>query len=253
MKKHIYTILSLLLVFVLCFSMLACSSDGADGADRYGNADASDNESADNNVVNNNTNRKIVYEVELEIESEDVESVYKTLSQKASSLGGYIQENEQRYDDGKIDNCYVVFRIPTDKLDEFLETAEGSGILTDKYVSTDDITTKYVNAQAKKQSLVERKAQLEALLNENITVTEKVNLISQISDVNAQIMQMELLINGYDSVVDYSTVTVEIDEKGVEPIVVLLIVLGIIVGVPCATVVIIVTVCKKARKSKKAE
>jgi hypothetical protein len=99
------------------------------------------------------------------------------------------------------------------------------------------------------QSLVDRKTQLEALLNENITVSEKVSLIEQISSVNSQIMQIDLMLAGYDSDVDFSTVTVEIGEEGVNPVVVLLTFLGGIVVIGGGIAVIMVIFSAKKRKS----
>jgi hypothetical protein len=253
MKKRILAIFSLMLVCLLCFSMLSCNAgddfdvdaDNEGGSGGAGAAEGGDAES----VVTGAINRKIVYTVELEIETESVGTVYKTLSEKAVALGGYIESDEQLYTDGKSSYCFVTYRVPTEKLNEFLSVAEGSGKLTNKYVLTDDITTKYVSAQARRQSLVDRKTQLEALLNENITVSEKVNLIEQISSVNSQIMQIDLMLAGYDSDVDFSTVTVEIGDEGVNPGVVLLILLGGIVVIGGGVAVIMVIFSAKKRKS----
>ena len=253
MKKRIFAIFSLMLTLTLCFSFFSCGTDdsAANAENEYvGKLTNADMDNGGQTVITGSVNRKIVYTVELEIESEDVGGIYKSLSEKAVALGGYIETDRQYYKDGKTSNCNVTYRIPTEKLNEFLAVAESGGKLTDKYVNTDDITTQYVSAQAKKQALVERKAQYEALLGENITVSEKMSLIEQISSVNSQIMQIDLLLSGYDSDVDYSTVSVEISECGIDTVIIMLIIFGGVAVIGGIVAVIIVVRIKKRKVVK---
>ena len=248
MKKRIFAILCLLLTLFLSFSMLSCGSDTEDNGSSDGELGGS------TDVVTDTANRKIVYTVNLEIETKNVDSVCKTLTEKASALGGYIESSDQYYEDGKSSRCDIVYRIPTEKLDEFLATAEKSGTVSDKSVITDDITKKYVNSQAQKQALVERKTQLEALLAENVSVSDKVDIIEQISSVNTQIMEIDRRLSGYDSDLAYSTVTVEIREEfTVADIIVPIVIIAAIAVIAGGTAAAVIVINGKRAKNKKVE
>lgn len=209
--KRFSKIIMLCIAIILCLCFVACnSSDG----ESLGDIPSSEGAGAGKPIVNNELNRKVTYSVNISMRVDDVQKAQGTISEKSSVLGGYIQTTTENYDDGKITYVNIVYRVPTEKLDEFVSSVEGNGEITDKSVSTTDITTEYVNAQAQRNSLLERKQSLDALLSDtSVSASDKVNIINEISKVNAELLSIELLITQYDSEVDYSTVTVRIREK----------------------------------------
>ena len=207
--KRFIQVVPLLLILTLCFLMIGCSASAP--SDNY--APEAEENGADSSIVNTEVNRKIIYTVTMRITADDVAAAKQTITSKSSALGGYVESNNESYDDGKCERVYVTYRIPTEKLDEFISSIEGNGSIESKNVSTTDITTSYVDAEAKKNALLERKQLLEEMAEEDgISTSDKLSIINEISEVNTELEEINLLIKGYDSKINYSTVTLTINQ-----------------------------------------
>jgi hypothetical protein len=240
-------IFSLLLVLILCLCCAISCNKSDNAAGEIGNP----NTSAP--IVNNELNRKIVYTVRLGIEADEVSPLVNSISQKCSDLGGYIESRNEQFDEGECTSATVTYRVPTEKLDEFVAAIEGNGGVESKSISSTDITTTYVDAQAKKNALVERKVLLEEMLEStSMNTSERINIINEISAVNTELQAVELLITDYDSDVNYSTVVVSVDQVATfwQAFSGLLIFVGIQLIIAAAIVIPIVAA--KKRKAKRA-
>ncbi len=246
MKRRIRMFSLLLLVTVLLLAT-ACQSKGDSTA--VGNA-AAPEVGKPESIVNNDLNRKIVYHVSISMDSEDVTACKNAITEKCRAMGGYVENNGESYENGKCTSANVTYRIPTERLDEFIASIEGQGKVARKNIGTTDITTTYVNAEARKTALEERKALLEQLLNDpTISASDRIAVINEISSVNTELEAVLLLITQYDSQVDYSTVTVSINEpvNGWEIALIIFLVLLIQIGLP----VLIILLCIRARRKKR--
>lgn len=240
--KKINKILLMCLALFVCLGAVACSASDNNVSDSIGDSEGS------SQIVSGELDRKIVYNVYLDIETDTVKKLRDNFAKKCDSVGGYVSFNDESYNDGELESVRVTYRIPTEQLDSFIEAIEGQGKVENKNVSLQDITTSYVNAEAKKNALEERKAQLEELLAEQgISAGEKISIINEISTVNTELMEIQLLIDGYDSMVDYSTVEVYISESSTfwDIVLPIIIFLALPVGVPA---VVVFFVLKQAKR-----
>ncbi len=211
--KRFFQYLCICLLSILCVLFVGC---GANGAQNYSSAPETGNDVGDKTqsvTISNPLNRKIVYTVRLQADCEDVKDAKGKLDEKCTTLGGYIEYNSEDYAEGKCTYAYITYRVPTDKLNDFIAQAEKSGEITSKSVDTTDITTAYVNASAQKTALETRKAALQALLNDTaVSASDRITIINEISKVDTELQSIELLLTQYDSMVDYSTVTVTLHD-----------------------------------------
>ena len=192
---------------LLCFALTAC---GVATTDARGGVGISLGGSTDP-VVANSLNRKIVYPVNLSLNAAKFNSVTTALNAKSAELGGYIERTDEDYDGGTCIYALVTYRIPTEKLDEFVSCVEGNGGVTGKTVYTADITNSYVDATARKEALLGERLMLQTLLNDTtLTAGDKVSIISKIGEVELELQIIEQTIGQYDAMVNYSTVCVEI-------------------------------------------
>lgn len=241
-RRLVIHLLLTLLALSLCFSFASCKENSVGDAD-FGSPENS------SEIVNSELNRKIIYKVDIDIESENISELKSNIASKCESLGGYVENNNESYSDGECSFVRTTYRIPTEKLDDFISSVESYGGIERKNVSTTDITTAYVNAEAKRSSLEERKSALEKILEDTeISASDKVNIINEISSVNAELQSIELTIKSYDSRVDYSYVHITIDE----PTDVSGVIFGLIIflGIPSLIVGIIILIYDLSRKKK---
>ncbi len=195
---------------LLCFALASC---GASTAEARGGVGISLGTGATDSTVETSVNRKIVYTVTLTLNASNVGGVKTELNAKSSELGGYIERTDEDYSGGKCSYALITYRIPTEKLDEFVLDVEEQGGVTGKTVYTADITNSYVDATARKEALQGERLMLQTLLNDSsITASDKVNIISKIGEVELELQIIEQTIGQYDAMVNYSTVCVEIFE-----------------------------------------
>ena len=175
------------------------------------------NKNNTNEQNNVSTNRKLVKKVYLEIETENYDEYNVALYDKIEELGGYIENSSSygnsitySYSDGRYSR-YVI-RIPQDKLSDFVSYVEnGSNILT-KEENVTDVTLEYVDLEARKKSLLTEETRLIELLEKAENLTDVIQLEDKLSSVRYEIDSIESSLRTFDSLVDYSTITLEVNE-----------------------------------------
>lgn len=194
----------LFITVILLFALTACSADS-------GGISAPGTGSGGEGIVSDSVNRKIVYTVSIDVETGNVADVKKSVLDKTAELGGYVQSSNENVDGGQYSGVYLTVRVPTEKLDELVSVVESNSGVRSKSVTTTDITTEYVNAEAKKLALTTRKSLLTDMLNDGtLGASDRIDVISEISEVDVELQAIDLLITGYDSSLSYSTVYIDI-------------------------------------------
>lgn len=205
-KSNLLKLITVILVLMLSVVLFACNSNNYNAPEESGKSDA---DAGEGKVVIGQTDRKIVYYVTMEMYADDTTALGDVIKTQTVEKGGYMEESSESTNNKYVYYRYIL-RIPTEKLDAFLTSVESGGTVNSKTVTTTDITTQYVSAQANIEALESERAALKKLL-ENATLTSDVIAISKrISEINASLGALEKEINNYDSLIDYSTVTINV-------------------------------------------
>lgn len=166
-------------------------------------------------------NRKIIRNASLNIETLDFDNFVKSINEKAAALGGYIQSNVVRntnyYRSYKSSTPYLrgaemVFRIPAEKLDEFLAAADGLGNVTSRSETVSDVTENYVDVEARLKSLRTEYDTLLELLSRAENLEEIIMLQDRLTNVRYEIESYEARLRSYDSQIAFSTVSINLTE-----------------------------------------
>lgn len=178
-------------------------------------ADYEEGGSGEAPAVKNNS-RKLIKNVNLEVETETFDDLMGAVRDKTERLGGYIEEsytyNGSSYYGVNNRNANLTIRIPADKLDEFLSAvAEVSNIIS-RNESVTDVTLQYVDMESHKKVLLTEQERLIELLGRAETIEDIISLESRLSEVRYQIESMEAQLRTLDNQVSYSTVYLYIDE-----------------------------------------
>ena len=89
------------------------------------------------------TDRKLIRNVNLSLQTKEFDTVLENMSQKVKDLGGYIQDSSvwgSSSDYSSSRSASYTLRIPSDKLDEFIDVVETLGNVTYKNESVDEQT-----------------------------------------------------------------------------------------------------------------
>ena len=163
-----------------------------------------------------NTERKLIKNVDLNVETETFDELLVTVESKTEGLGGYIESsytyNGSSYYGGGRRNASLTIRIPAEKLDEFLSTVAEVSNVTSRNERVEDVTLQYVDLDSHKKTLQAEQDRLLELLEEAETIADIIALEGRLSEVRYQIESMESQLRTYDNQVNYSTVYLEIEE-----------------------------------------
>ena len=167
-------LLSVLLAFAACSAKEGISEeDGAVSAPnkQYALSNKVSGASSTSRIIVTE-DRLIVYTVDIALTVTDHTASAEKMRAALTAVAGY----ESHSDEHSSGVYEYSFRVPTPKLNDFLDEIEGTGKVERKEVSTVDITDRYVNAESEKEALEFKKATLEALLAEATTFAEKVDI-----------------------------------------------------------------------------
>ncbi len=161
------------------------------------------------------TDRKLIRNVNLSLQTKEFDTVLDNMSQKIKDLGGYIQDSSvwgSSSDYSSSRSASYTLRIPSDKLDEFIDVVETLGNVTYKNESVDDVTLRYVDVNSHKKALETEQERLLALLEKAENVEDIITIENRLSDVRYELENYESQIRLLDNQIDYSTVYVDISE-----------------------------------------
>ncbi len=230
MKKTLWSkIAAILVAFVILLTFGACGSKQAKdyGAMSTYTADGTLNETAgmkseskafsgapeqaDSPKLTYTGNRKIIRNASLDLSTEKYSGTLKAIEKATAELGGYIESShETKYDNYAYTSMTV--RVPTEKLDEFLGKMDGVATVTSKSITSEDITASYIDTESHLKALRTEQDTLLELLSQANGLSEILEIQDRLTNVRSQIEYYQSLMNTYDNELEYSTVSIDINE-----------------------------------------
>ena len=218
MKKRLIGFLTVLLIVSLLFAFGACSKkeaiDSVEGGTAYNYSSelSYKNAKAGNSVqkVILTTDRMMVYTVDLALTVDDYSAATVSIRAALTEAGGY----EQSSSTSNYGRYTFTLRVPTAKLNDFLEKLGKTGTVESQEITGEDITDRYLSAEEERDVLLAKKAALEELAEEAATFNDKVMIYEKIQEVAAEIDRYNDRLSDYKKSSDYSTVQVVLYEEG---------------------------------------
>ena len=177
-----------------------------------------DNESAEKTSDSSPLeNRKIIKTVNISAETKEFDDACKQIETLVANLGGYIQSSNsygRSYYDGSRSSrsANYTLRIPADKLNEFTDATRSTVNIISQRENVDDITDTYVDVEARLNSLKLEEERLLVLLEKGDNLSDIITVEERLSDVRYQIESYTARIRGYDTLIAYSTVNIDLSE-----------------------------------------
>ena len=163
------------------------------------------------------TNRKLIRNVDMNVETEEFDALLQNVQNRITSLGGYVENSEiyngsGYYGYNSMRSANLTARIPAEKLDEFLSLVSEMSNVTRKNESVTDVTLQYVDMQSHKEALQAEQTRLLELMEQAESIDDIISLESRLSEVRYQIESMESQLRTFDNQVSYSTVELYVEE-----------------------------------------
>ncbi len=159
------------------------------------------------------SSRKMVYNASVRMETTDYDSTRTALLDAVDAANGYLESTEQS---GSKDSgnryTYYTARIPAENYRSFLTAAGEAGNVTSLNENAQDITTQYVDVEARLKALNDQRDRLNALADKAETTADLLEIESQLSDVQYQLENYTRQMRLMDNQVSYSTVDISLRE-----------------------------------------
>lgn len=158
---------------------------------------------------------KIIRRANLEVETQDFDKLIKSVDSKIKQLGGYVENSEisgTNYYSNNMRYGNIIARVPKNKVDEFIGTVYNIANVVNKQESTENITLQYIDIESHKKALEIEQERLLALLKKVETLEDIITLETRLSSVRYELQSYETQLRTYDNLVEYSTVTLSIQE-----------------------------------------
>ena len=158
--------------------------------------------------------RKIIYRANLHMSVTDPTTVYNSVLSTIDTYTAYIEEADittNRYE--------VTIRVLSTEFDEFVEDLKTNGELVSYSKTSEDITNSYSTYEAKVDALETRHERILELIAEAIDLDTILMLEEERYEIESELNYIGSKLANYDSLVDYSTVTLLITEAREEIIV----------------------------------
>lgn len=164
-----------------------------------------------------NKNIKLIWRANLEMETLDFNAAVEAMNHSVAEFGGYVEssyvEGGERLS-GRTQNRYgnYTIRIPASKLDDFLNQMGSIGNVISRSKSSENITLEYADNEARKATLELEEKKLMELLGQATILEDIITLESRLSEVHYRLDGYASTLRKYDDLVDYSTVSIYINE-----------------------------------------
>lgn len=209
MKKKLLLSVVCIILACLCFVSVGCAKNNDVGGDYYPNnvgsesTDKSESGSGDSSTETS-PDRKIIYSVYVSYVVDNLDGCEESISSKL--------KNDEWVESSSLSQDYatVVVRIKTERLDEFMSSLDGLGEISSYTKESEDISERYYDKTVRKTALENEQTRLLELQEKATTLADLLAINTRLSEIDAELASINGTLNKYDSLVEYSTVTINL-------------------------------------------
>lgn len=156
---------------------------------------------------------KLIENLYYKIETLQFEDSVEKVQNLYEELGGYVQESSVEGISGQhLRYAHYVLRIPQEKVSQFQGRTSELGNVLRVDTNVQNVTDTYYDIEARLKSLRTQEERLLALLEESGSLEDIIQLEQALSDVTYEIEKLTGTLRNYDSLIEYTTVTIDLQE-----------------------------------------
>ena len=160
--------------------------------------------------------RKWIITIDMNVETDDLDTLMADLDQKINALGGYVEDqnihNGSNYASRRYRNANLTIRIPDEKADQFTSEVSGMANVVSQNLRREDITLQYVATSSRVTALETEETRLLELLAEAENMSDLLEIEARLTDVRYELERHASQLRLYDNQVDYATIYLNISE-----------------------------------------
>ncbi len=160
--------------------------------------------------------RKWIITMDINVETEDLDTLMVQLEQTISGLNGYVEDqnihNGSNYASRRYRSANLTVRIPADSVDAFTNEIAGIANVVSQNLRREDITLQYVATSSRVTALETEEARLLELLAEAENMSDLLEIEARLTDVRYELERHASQLRLYDNQIDYATIYLNISE-----------------------------------------
>jgi len=156
--------------------------------------------------------QKIIYTADVSLKVEDVNTAVSAITEKVSSVDGYISESRINVGDTET-TAYLTVKIPADQFDTFKVNLSQFGTLSNEHMYTDDISRQYFDVETRLRSWEAQEERYLEILGKAETVEDILKIENSLANVRREIEALKGQLKYWDNKVDYSEIRISITAK----------------------------------------
>ena len=162
------------------------------------------------------TGRKLIKEVDMNIETKQFDNFIANLEAEVEAFGGYMENSNiggvsYNYSESSRSAWFTV-RIPEEQMESFVTKVGENGNITNISRNVRDVTLEYVDVEGRIDTLEAELTRLNELLGKAASLEDILAIEARISDVRYELESYQSQMNTYNNLIDYSTVYVSVYE-----------------------------------------
>lgn len=220
-----------LFIAVIFVVLALCSCSKASSAEHYYDANGEASEKtedlspSDNNgtVIKDDTvsvseiKQKLIKKYNVSLETLEYDKAKTEISELVAANGGYFSSSSEnngsiRYNGKSTRNGSYVIRIPSEKLDAFIEALGKKGNVLSSNLTTSDVTESYYNLRSRLDALVLQQQRILEMMENAKELKYLIQLEDKLAELRSEINEINYKLQYYDKSVDYSYVNLSLYE-----------------------------------------
>lgn len=155
---------------------------------------------------------KMIRTASLEMETTAFDEAVESLGRLTKEMGGYYENSSLRTGGSGYRWADYTVRVPAEKYDEFLTRAGALCNLTWRSENAENVTEAYYDTEGRLKTQQIKLERLQELLSRAEAMEDIITIESAISETEYQIESLSGTLRHYDALVDFATVSVNLQE-----------------------------------------
>lgn len=155
---------------------------------------------------------KIIYSASFEMQTLDFDAAQSDIAKLVESVGGYFENKSMSNYSSDYRSASYTVRVPVEKYESFCNRVGELCHVTWSNSSAENISESYYDTEARLETAQIKLDRLQELLSKADNMADIITIESAISDTEYEIDSLSGTLRSYDSLVDYSTVYLNLYE-----------------------------------------
>lgn len=164
-------------------------------------------------------NRKVIKIGRIDLQTKTFDDTVQNIMNHVNEIGGFIQncsiEGNNLYSEYNRRYANLSVRIPNKEFDKFMNESSQFGNVTSKSIEGEDVTDQYMDTEIRLETLEIQAERLKELLKQAGDLEKLFKIEQELADVTYQIESLKGTLKKYDSLIDYSTIEINVEEAEV--------------------------------------